>query len=80
MITRSKQSIYMPKQYLKNTQQLEDPLPEPAVAALKDPKWEKDMKEEYQALTNNETWTLVPFKLGLKLRGKQMSLQGETET
>lgn len=49
----------MPKLYLENTQPQENPLPEPTEAALKDPKWEKDVKEEYQALTNNETWTLV---------------------
>lgn len=56
------------------------PLPHSAEAALKDPKRKKAMEEEYQALTNNETWTLVPFKPGLKLRGKEMGLRGETET
>lgn len=29
------------------------------------------MEDEYQALTNNETWTLVPFKPGLKLVGNR---------
>lgn len=55
-------------------------MPQSTEADLKDSKWKKGMEEEYQALTNNETWTLVPFKPGLKLRGKEMGLRGETET
>lgn len=29
--------------------------------ALKDPNWRKAMLEEYNALTTNGTWVLVPY-------------------
>ena len=57
MVTRSKAGIFKPKTYLAVTQNLE---PQYVKAALTDTKWREAMQEEFDALQNNKTWTLVP--------------------
>lgn len=57
MITRAKAGIFKPKTYLAVTKHLE---PASVKVALQDPKWFLAMKEEFEALQRNHTWTLVP--------------------
>ncbi|CAJ2668100.1 unnamed protein product [Trifolium pratense] len=55
MITRAKTGSLKPKAFLTELE------PQTVRCALNDPKWIQAMKDEYQALMNNNTWTLVPL-------------------
>ena len=71
MLTRSKMGIFKPKKaYLV---QCDPKSTEPLTvsAALKDPKWLQAMKEEYHALVNNQTWTLVQPTYPVKVVGNK---------
>ncbi|KAH9684823.1 retrovirus-related pol polyprotein from transposon RE2 [Citrus sinensis] len=57
MITRSKAGIFKPKIY---TAVLTHKEPDNVQEALNDSKWLQAMREEYDALIKNNTWTLVP--------------------
>ncbi|KAH9750824.1 retrovirus-related pol polyprotein from transposon RE1 [Citrus sinensis] len=57
MITRSKAGIFKPKIY---TVVLTHKEPDTVQKALNDSKWLQAMREEYDALIKNNTWTLVP--------------------
>ncbi|KAH9650410.1 retrovirus-related pol polyprotein from transposon RE2 [Citrus sinensis] len=57
MITRSKTGIFKPKIY---TVVLTHKEPDTVQKALNDSKWLQAIKEEYDALIKNNTWTLVP--------------------
>ena len=71
MITWSKMGIFKPK----NTYIIKyDPKPtEPLTvsAAFNDPKWLQAMREEYQALVNNQNWTLVQPTYPVKVVGNK---------
>ena len=66
MVTRSKAGIYKPKFFnvLKHPLIVFSALAEPLSIkqALSDPNWKKAMDAEFQALKNNDTWDLVPYK------------------
>ena len=64
MITRAKAVIFKPKTYIIVTQNLE---PTNFKAALQDSKWYLAMKEEFEALQKNNTWTLVPPHAAAKI-------------
>ncbi|WJX96151.1 hypothetical protein P8452_77393 [Trifolium repens] len=55
MVTRGKTGNLKPKAFLANLE------PTSIKTALADSKWSQAMKDEYQALINNKTWTLVPL-------------------
>nr|KYP47250.1 hypothetical protein KK1_031122 [Cajanus cajan] len=55
MITRSKSGIFKPRVLIVETE------PSTVTLALQDLKWFNAMKEEYLALTRNQTWDLVPL-------------------
>lgn len=57
MQTRAKRGITLPKRH--PTLLLAHMEPTSVVQALADPHWFQEMKEEYQALMRNQTWTLV---------------------
>lgn len=56
MITRAKRGIFKPKIY---TTSLNFSEPETYEQAITHPKWRKAMQEEYNALIENNTWTLT---------------------
>ena len=71
--TRSKSGIHCPKERTDGTvawlaaclsQAVADPTAEPRhyTAAMQVPHWRRAMEQEYQALLQNKTWTLVPSK------------------
>lgn len=66
MITRAKAGIFKPKAFLNACNSLE---PSTIAEALSDPKWKVAMQAEYDALTKNNTWSLMlmipTYKLGL---------------
>lgn len=64
MITRAKVGIFKPKTYFFVTKHLE---PTSVKVALQDPKWFLAMKEEFEALQRNHTWTLVPPETASKI-------------
>ncbi|KAH9679450.1 retrovirus-related pol polyprotein from transposon RE1 [Citrus sinensis] len=68
MITRSKSGIFKPKLY---TATLINKEPDTIQEALKDKNWYKAMKEEYEALIRNETWSLVPPPAEYKIVGNK---------
>ncbi|KAH9682619.1 retrovirus-related pol polyprotein from transposon RE1 [Citrus sinensis] len=68
MVTRSKAGIYKPKTYLVVSQDLE---PSNVKTALTDPRWYSAMKEEFEALQRNQTWTLVPPESAGKIVGNK---------
>jgi histone deacetylase 1/2 len=55
MVTRGKTGNLKPKVFLANLE------PTSVKTALADSKWSQAMKDEYQALINNNTWTLIPL-------------------
>jgi histone deacetylase 1/2 len=59
MQTRAKSGISLPRQNPKLL--LTHAEPKTARQALTDPKWYHAMKEEFDALQRNQTWTLVPL-------------------
>ncbi|KAH9698856.1 retrovirus-related pol polyprotein from transposon RE1 [Citrus sinensis] len=66
MITRAKAGIFKPKAFLTSHNSLE---PSTVDEALSDPKWKTAMQLEFDALTSNNTWTLVPVTSQHKLVG-----------
>jgi histone deacetylase 1/2 len=58
MITRSKAGILKPRAYLISDTYIE---PRNVSEALLSEAWKAAMYEEFQALQNNKTWSLVPF-------------------
>ncbi|TXG50620.1 hypothetical protein EZV62_023144 [Acer yangbiense] len=78
MLTRSKTGTTAQKHYslaprvFTSTHVLaSSPEPKNVKAALSDPLWLKAMKDEYAALLNNKTWTLVPFQLNMNVVGNK---------
>lgn len=68
MITRAKAGIFKPKTYLAAIQDLE---PSSVKTALQDSRWFLAMKEEFEALQRNQTWSLVPSETAGKVVGKK---------
>jgi histone deacetylase 1/2 len=62
--TRLQQGIRQPKKYTDGTVRYgmlaSTREPRNLPAALNDPQWRAAMQEEYNALMENQTWTLVP--------------------
>ncbi|KAH9669972.1 retrovirus-related pol polyprotein from transposon RE1 [Citrus sinensis] len=65
MTTRSKSGIFKPKLY---TAALIHKEPDSVYEAMQNPKWLTAMKEEYAALIQNGTWSLVPRIAYQKIR------------
>jgi hypothetical protein len=63
MTTRAQHGIFKPRQILNlhtsSSNQI-SPLPTNPINALRDPNWKMAMKDEYDALIENQTWDLVP--------------------
>jgi hypothetical protein len=59
MQTRACSGIFKPKQI--------SPIPKTYHAALKDPNWRQAMREEFDALLNNNTWCLVEKSAGANI-------------
>ncbi|KAH9793691.1 retrovirus-related pol polyprotein from transposon RE1 [Citrus sinensis] len=68
MITRSKAGIFKPKLYNVTLVHKE---PESVKEAMENPKWFAAMKDEYNALMDNKTWSLVPRSAGQKIVGNK---------
>jgi hypothetical protein len=68
MHTRSKSGIFVPKKHfnLSATQTISH-IPHNYRSALKDPNWANAMREEFNALMNQNTWTLVPCPVGVNV-------------
>jgi hypothetical protein len=65
MHTRSKSGIFVPKKHLnRSILHSISPIPSDYHSALKDPNWLSAMREEYNALMNQNTWSLVPLPVG----------------
>jgi hypothetical protein len=65
MHTHSKSSIIVPKKHFNlSVSQSLSPIPSNYCSALKDPNWLSAMREEYNALMNQNTWTLAPRLVG----------------
>lgn len=65
MMTRSKAEIYKPKlPYVGVVQQsqVHETVPNSVEAAINNSVWRKAMREEFNALTKNKTWALVPYQ------------------
>ncbi|XP_071719131.1 uncharacterized mitochondrial protein AtMg00820-like [Rutidosis leptorrhynchoides] len=60
MVTRSQLGITKPVQRLNLNVSTISHIPTSYSLTFKDPHWHHAMTEEYNALTNNNTWTLVP--------------------
>lgn len=69
MFTRSKSGIFKPKVFHSTKHRLPQiflanlsskPIPSITTQALKDPNWRKAMTDEYNALLQTHTWSLVP--------------------
>lgn len=68
MRTRSKSGYFMPKQdYSLTVSATISPIPATYKAALKDPHWHNAMLDEYNALMQNDTWSLVPCPAGVNV-------------
>lgn len=71
MITRSKAGIFKPKlAYVVNCH-FENSEPSSVSAALKNPVWFQAIKEEYKALIDNKTWTLVKPSISARIVGNK---------
>ena len=66
MRTRAKSGFTLPSRKLNFLVDAPNisPLPRTYRAALADPNWAAAMTDEYQALLQNDTWTLVPRPAG----------------
>ncbi|KAK9132427.1 hypothetical protein Scep_011955 [Stephania cephalantha] len=60
MITRANDGISLRKVFLSTTSTHEHDIPASVAAALQIPHWKAAMDQEYHALMNNGTWSLVP--------------------
>lgn len=74
MMTRGKADIFKPKTYLiTNDQTNQTPYSDVTLSSVKDtlqdPNWQQAMNEEYQALIQNGTWSLVPYDPNMKVVG-----------
>lgn len=69
MQTRSKSSIFKPKALLASHIPLTDREPENVTEALNCSVWNSAMQEEYKALQNTKTWSLVPLPAGRRAIG-----------
>ena len=63
MVTRSKAGIFKPKCLVITF----SPKPTSVIVGLSDPNWKQAMVDEYTALQNNHTWTLVPATEGMNI-------------
>ena len=68
MTIRSKSGIFKPKLY---TTTLINKEPNTVREALNDKHWYKAVKEEYEALIRNETWSLIPPPAEYKIVGNK---------
>lgn len=66
MVTRGKAGIFKPKAYLVEYAEIEPPT---VKEALKCEQWVQAMKDEYNALLVNETWSLVDIPSDKKVIG-----------
>ncbi|XP_024035487.1 uncharacterized mitochondrial protein AtMg00820-like [Citrus sinensis] len=64
MVTRSKSGIFKPKVYITTLTNKESSTVQ---EALSDQNWHQAMRDEYEALLRNETWSLVPFSEAYKV-------------
>lgn len=64
MTTRSKTGVFKPKLYNVSFVHKEPYFVE---EAMQDPKWFEAIKEEYNALLKNNTWSLVPRSISQKI-------------
>lgn len=72
MVTRSKDGIRKPNpKYALLAHRLTDPLPTTVTAALKDPRWNNAMGEEFENCTITKTWSLVPRTPEMHVLGNQ---------
>jgi hypothetical protein len=61
MHTRSKNGIIVPKKHFNLSASVHtSPIPHNYRSAVKDPHWFHAMREEYNVLMDQNTWTLVP--------------------
>lgn len=68
MITRARDGIHLPnKKYAHATIAAPSPPPTTVRAAMRDPGWAHAMQEEFDALQDNRTWTLVPHPQGVNV-------------
>lgn len=76
MITRAKNGIFKPKHFVATTHSLPSlsasssalpSLPASTSAALVSPAWKSAMRDEFQALLDNQTWDLVPYTDDMKV-------------
>uniref|UniRef100_A0A803NG14 Reverse transcriptase Ty1/copia-type domain-containing protein n=1 Tax=Cannabis sativa TaxID=3483 RepID=A0A803NG14_CANSA len=71
MRTRSQNGIIKPKSYLATKHPLPESLlptePKSLKTALSNPKWFVAMNSEFQALTKQKTWTLVPYNKNMQV-------------
>jgi hypothetical protein len=68
MITRARAGIHKPNpKYAMMTSTTISPIPRSVRAAVKDPYWYAAMKQEFDALQVNKTWTLVPRPPGARI-------------
>ena len=70
MLTRSKVGIFKPKAYI-TVNPTKPTEPATTSKALQDSAWHKAMTDEYQALVNNHTWTLVKPTHPIKVIGNK---------
>ena len=61
MTTRSKAGIFKPKLYAATLAHKE---PDSVYEAMQNPKWLTTMREEYAALIQNDTWSLISGYIG----------------
>jgi hypothetical protein len=68
MHIRSKSGIVVPKKHINlSTSVPISPIPTNYRSALKDPNWHNAMREEFNVLMNQHTWSLVPRHAGVNV-------------
>jgi histone deacetylase 1/2 len=68
MHTRAKRGYLMPKQHLNLSLSTDiSPIPSSYRTALKDTRWHDAMRDEFDALIRNDTWSLVPCPAGVNV-------------
>jgi histone deacetylase 1/2 len=68
MCTRGKRGFHIPKQHLNlHTIATISPIPSSYKRALLDPLWLSAMRDEFDALQQNNTWSLVPKPPGVNV-------------